>query len=173
MANGRCLDVDRNQALSSLTNRSEDEEQCELQSKDLGTRWFWKKTKGHAVVLIKCDPTSLTFINSWGTTFADRGFFRVRNQAVLKLEFYDVYWTLDDLKESERQAFRKKSSEKAQHLIEKLPPDMQNSLYECPECHEPLPVMTFIIHFSDVECPKCHHHFKPTLMGLKVTAYTD
>ncbi|CAF5166188.1 unnamed protein product, partial [Rotaria magnacalcarata] len=64
-----------------------------LESKDLGPVRFGEEQSGHAVALMKCDPTSLTFINSWGTGFADKGFFRVRDQAALNLQFYDVYWT--------------------------------------------------------------------------------
>ncbi|CAF0865067.1 unnamed protein product [Adineta steineri] len=143
-----------------------------LESKTLGRAKSGANLSGHAVVLMKCDPTSLTFINSWGIEFADKGFFRVRDQAVLNLQFYDVYWTLNDLKASEIQAFQMKSSEKGRNLIGKLPPGIQNMPYECPHCHQCSAVCTFIIHFSDAECPKCHLHFKPTPSGLNVTAYT-
>ncbi|CAF0972664.1 unnamed protein product [Adineta steineri] len=142
-----------------------------LESQNLGAR-SGSKLSGHAVVLMKCDPTSLTFINSWGTGFADKGFFRVRNQAVLNLQFYDVYWTLNDLTASEIQAFEMKSSEKVRNLIENLPPGIKNLPYECPNCHQYSVVHTYIIHFSDAECPKCHQRFKPTPSGLNVTGYT-
>ena len=39
--------------------------------------------RGHAVVLIRCHPNCLVFMNSWGQKFADGGFFRVRDGTVL------------------------------------------------------------------------------------------
>ena len=143
-----------------------------LETKDLGPSTVGAKTAGHAVVLMKCDPKSLTFINSWGPEFADGGFFRVRNQAVLNLQFYDVYWTLNDLKESEIQAFQTKSKDVGQKMIQKLPPGIQNLRYECPQCHQRSPVNAYIIRLLEAECPNCHHHFKPTPSGLDVNAYT-
>ncbi|CAF3983592.1 unnamed protein product [Rotaria magnacalcarata] len=73
---------------------------------------------------------------------------------------------------SEIRAFQRKSSEKGRNLIEKLPPGIQNIPYECPHCRQCSAVRAFIIHFSDAECPTCHRHFKPTPLGLNVTAYT-
>jgi hypothetical protein len=143
-----------------------------LETKDLGPSSVGTKTDGHAVVLMKCDPTSLTFINSWGPDFADKGFFRVRNQAVLNLQFYDVYWVLSDLKASEIQAFRTKSGDKGRELMQKLPPGIQNLPYQCPQCHECFPVSAFITGWMGAECPKCHHRFKPTPLGLTVDVCT-
>lgn len=130
------------------------------------------KSGGHAVVLIKCDPDYLTFINSWSTDFADGGFFRVQNQ-VLNLRFYDVYWYENELMASEIEAFKKKCVEEGQNLVQKLPTGIQNLPYRCPNphCYESLPVNAFILHFSDAECPKCHQRFKPTPLGLDVTNY--
>lgn len=143
-----------------------------LENKDLCLAKVGTKLIKHAVVLIKCDPTYLTFINSWGSQFADKGFFRVQNQSVLNLKFYDVYWNENELKESEVQAFKKKSVEKGRNLMQRLPLGIQNLLYQCPQCCNRLPVNTFIIHFSDLECPKCHQNFKTTPMGLDVAMYS-
>lgn len=63
------------------------------------------KAGGHAVVLIDIAPNYLQFLNSWDTTFADKGKFKVKNAEVLELEFFDVFWTLDDLTASEKAAF--------------------------------------------------------------------
>ena len=48
-----------------------------------------KQRGGHAVVLIRCGPRSLTFLNSWGTEFGEYGFFSVENADVLGVTFYD------------------------------------------------------------------------------------
>lgn len=66
--------------------------------------------QGHAVVLVRCNSTSLTFMNSWGTKWGDNGFFSVsRSDILLKARFFDVFWTLDQLEKSEIQAFEIKS----------------------------------------------------------------
>ena len=50
------------------------------------------KESGHGVVLIGYNNCSLKFLNSWGTDFADNGFFSIENEFVLnQLRFYDIY----------------------------------------------------------------------------------
>jgi hypothetical protein len=137
-----------------------------LESRDLSVASVGNKLVRHAVVLIKCEPTSLTLMNSWGSSFADGGFFRVRNQAVLNLTFYDVYWNVDDLKESEIKAYQAKSSQVGQTMIQKLPASIKNLPYKCPQCHQCSAAIAFITHFLEAECPKCHQHFKPTPLGF-------
>jgi hypothetical protein len=137
-----------------------------LESRDLSVASVGNKLVRHAVVLIKCEPTSLTLMNSWGSSFADGGFFRVRNQAVLNLTFYDVYWNVDDLKESEIKAYQTKSSEVGQTMIQNLPASIKYLPYKCPQCHQSSAAITFIKHFLEAECPKCHQHFKPTPLGF-------
>ena len=41
---------------------------------------------GHAVVLVGCDPHSLTFLNSWGHQWGNNGSFGVENHTVLELD---------------------------------------------------------------------------------------
>lgn len=73
---------------------------------------------GHAVIMISCDPHSLTFLNSWGPVWGNSGSFSIENHTVLELEasasengqsrpmkFYDVYWVENDLRPEERQAY--------------------------------------------------------------------
>ena len=155
-----------NQQWNAFSRFYRDDPQGVLESKDLGPASVGAKSCGHAVVLMKCDPTSLTFINSWGTDFADKGFFRVRNQATLNLKFYDVYWTLNDLKPCETQTFKNKSIEKGQNLIQKLLPGIQRLPYRCPQCSQSSPANQFTGHFLEATCPICHQSFKPTALGL-------
>jgi hypothetical protein len=51
----------------------------------------------HAVVLVDTGPKDLTFLNSWGEEWADRGRFRVSGAAIVDARFHDVFWTLQDL----------------------------------------------------------------------------
>ncbi|KAG7285878.1 hypothetical protein NEMBOFW57_008172 [Staphylotrichum longicolle] len=75
---------------------------------------------GHAVVLVKCDPRSLTFLNSWGRQWGDNGSFSVEDHTVLQLDrssgpspvnFYDVYWLESELSTQERQAYSDKADD--------------------------------------------------------------
>ena len=64
---------------------------------------------GHAVVLIRCHPNCLVFMNSWGQEFADGGFFQVQDEKVLhNMEFFDIYWEEDDLTPSEKKLLTKR-----------------------------------------------------------------
>ncbi|CAF0925126.1 unnamed protein product [Adineta steineri] len=139
---------------------------------DLGIHSSLTNKDGHAVVLIKCDPESLTFMNSWGTSFADKGFFKVRNQSVLDLKFYDVYWTLNDLKSSEIAAYQSKTREIGERIARNLPQSVQTLPYECPKCHQCSPAVEFIGHLWEATCPKCNENFKPTSLGLILNSYT-
>jgi hypothetical protein len=43
------------------------------------------KVGGQAVVLVRCDETSLTFMNSWGCSFANNGFFTIDKASTLEI----------------------------------------------------------------------------------------
>jgi hypothetical protein len=93
------------------------------------------RTSGHAVVLTSYNSKCLTFMNSWGETWADKGFFRVQNAEVLQLEFFDVYWTLSDLTEGEKEYYHQHGSEVAAKLVNSLKV-LQKAEYICPECEQ-------------------------------------
>ena len=91
---------------------------------------------GHAVVLTGCAPNHLTFMNSWGQNWADGFFFRVKDKNVLhNMKFYDVYWTEDDLKPSEREAFKREGTERGKELLQQFP-SVKELPYECPKCNK-------------------------------------
>ena len=117
---------------------------------------------GHAVVLIRCDPDCLTLMNSWGEKWGDGGFFRVKDQSVLnEMEFYDVYWTLDDLTDSEKQAYKIEGTRKAKELLEVFP-SLSDIVYQCPKCNCSSKVVEYSGNLLEAECPKCHKISKPT-----------
>ena len=113
-----------------------------------------KKTSGHAAVLTSFDSECLRLLNSWGEDWGDMGFFRVQKANVLGLEFIDVYWTEDDLKEEEIIYFKKHGSTLARKLMEKLP-SLKRAEYTCPKCGKRSPVMEFTGTLSRAKCPKC------------------
>ena len=126
---------------------------------------------GHAVVLIRCDPDCLTFMNSWGTDWADGGFFRVKDQSVLnEMEFYDVYWTEDDLTDSEKQAYKIEGTRKAKQILEEFP-SLKDVYVQCPKCKRDSKVDEFSGNLLEAECPKCHQKFKPTARDILQSLY--
>ena len=115
---------------------------------------------GHAVVLTSFDSECLRLLNSWGEDWGDIGFFRVQKTDVLRLEFIDVYWTEDDLKEEEKTYFKTFGSINAGILMELLP-SLKDAEYTCPiaECSKRSPVVDFTGTLSQVKCPKCGKEF--------------
>ena len=108
-------------------------------------------------------------MNSWGSDFGDDGFFRVRNQSVLNLKFYDVYWTLKDLKQSEIDAYNQKKRRVGEDILNVLPNHIKQLPYKCPKCKKSSPANQFIGHiFTEATCPECKQAFAPTFMGLVV-----
>ena len=88
--------------------------------------------RGHAVVLMRCEPNCLMFMNSWGQSWGDRGFFRIKNAKVLDMEFFDVYWRDDDLLPIEKEAFKQKGTDIAKEISQDLT-SIYNLDYECPK----------------------------------------
>ena len=113
---------------------------------------------GHAVVLTSFDSECLRLLNSWGEDWGDMGFFRVQKADVLGLQFIDVYWTEDDLRDEEKAYLKKFGSINAGILMELLP-SLKGAKYTCPECSKRSPVMDFTGTLSHVKCPKCGKEF--------------
>lgn len=125
------------------------------------------------MVLIGCDPNCLTFINSWGQEFADGGFFRVKDQSVLNdTKFYDVYWTLNDLKQSEIETYKREGIKRSKELLQKYS-SVGDLFYQCPKCNQRSRVGEFLGHILEAECPKCHQKFKPTIKEIMQSLYTQ
>ena len=116
------------------------------------------KTTGHAVVLTSYNSKCLIFMNSWGQNWGDSGFFRVQNAEVLQMEFFDVYWTLNDLSEQEKEYYHQHGSKVAEKLVKSLK-GLQKGEYKCPECHKSSLVTEFTGTLSKVRCPKCSSEF--------------
>ena len=123
------------------------------------------------MVLIRCDPECLTFMNSWGQDFADGGFFRVKDQTVLNdMRFFDVYWTLNDLTPGEKQAYEREGARRGQELLETFP-SLQSLSYECPKCNQNSKLGEYSGHLLQAKCPKCHQKFQPTNEGILQSLY--
>ena len=114
---------------------------------------------GHAVVLTSFDSQGLRLMNSWGDTWADGGFFRIRDACVLDLEFVDVYWTISDLRNTEKVAYQQRGAEIAQQMFSRLK-GLQTAQYECPLCHQKSELREYSGHMLATTCPKCQGQFK-------------
>ena len=113
---------------------------------------------GHAVVLTRCDSKCLTFVNSWGSDFADEGFFRVEDSLVLQdMFFYDVYWKPEDLTLEEKQAFKMEGTTSGQELLQTFP-SLQHLPYKCPECKR---ISEVVEYYGTLKCRQCHENFVP------------
>ena len=113
---------------------------------------------GHAVVLTSFDSECLRLLNSGGDEWGDMGFFRVQKADVLGLQFIDVYWTEDDLKEEEKTYLKKFGSINAGILMELLP-SLEGAEYKCPKCSKRSLVLEFTGTLSHVKCPRCGKEF--------------
>jgi hypothetical protein len=124
---------------------------------------------GHAVVLVGCNPHSLTFLNSWGHEWGTNGSFSVENHTVLEMGsasqttracFYDVYWLENDLTAVERQGYDVKVDEALRARATQYP-----SIFElearCPLCRGNSPIADFNGSVRQAVCPRCRQSFAP------------
>ena len=135
-----------------------------LTSADLPPRAPAATRSGHAVVLVSYNVDGLKFMNSWGDNWGDTGFFRVQDAKVLDLEFFDIFWTVEDLTDWEKNYYRNHGHKNATELITSLN-GFQHLQYECPRCEQ----MSFVSDFSgttsNAQCPKCRESFPTTDAG--------
>ena len=123
-------------------------------------------------MLIRCDPSCLTIMNSWGQDWGDGGFFRVKDGTVLsKTEFFDVYWNEEDLLPEEVEAYKKECSERARNLLHTFP-SVQDLSHTCPKCNKSSRIAEFYGHVLEAECPRCHEKFMPTNEDILQSLYS-
>lgn len=124
---------------------------------------------GHAVVLARCDPHSLTFLNSWGHQWGNNGSFSIENPAVLELKgasewarmcFYDVYWFESELTARERQAYDTKVNDTLRARAAQHPSILELEV-QCPHCRDNAPIADFTGNIRLAVCPLCRRSFKP------------
>ena len=119
---------------------------------------------GHAVVFTSYDADSLRLMNSWGDDWADEGFFRVKNSDVLGLEFFDIFWTLNDLSKKEKKAYEIHGAEVAGKLLKSLK-GLQLVKYKCPLCAVESNVVDFSGRLLKAKCPACGGTFNANKEG--------
>lgn len=127
--------------------------------------------EGHAVVLVRCEPSCLKFMNSWGQYWGDGGFFRIQNSDVLSdMKFFDVQWEENELEPNEKEAFKREGVNKAGWISQTF--SSLNELdYECPECQGVSKVGDYAGNLLEAKCPKCRRLFKPDHEGVMQSLY--
>ncbi|CAM6005987.1 unnamed protein product [Sphagnum balticum] len=132
---------------------------------------------GHAVVLVRCDETSLTFMNSWGPEFGNNGFFTIDKPSTLELEggsrmqFWDIYWTTDDLSAGEVASWKKHAAKSGKDKISGLPKSFHDLPVGCPHCKHTAPAHTYKGSWNEARCSTCSRTFVPTVAALVQTLY--
>lgn len=117
------------------------------------------KPGGHAVVLVGYNGNFLRFMNSWGSKWADNGFFRVSlTDDVLNCTFYDVYWTETDLRPCEIEAYEINGGEVTGLLMARLQ-SLQSAKHQCQYCQVSSLVLDFTGSMEEVKCPNCFTTF--------------
>ena len=121
---------------------------------DISRRQRGVVLRGHAVVLTSFDRESLRLMNSRGSDWADGGFFRVHKAGVLGLQFYDVFWSGEDLLPSEKNAYGRYGADISAKLMKSLT-SLQTATYRCPLCSVESNVSEFRGHLLEAQCPRC------------------
>lgn len=124
---------------------------------------------GHAVIMTRCDPQSLTFLNLWGKNWGNNGSFSIEDHTVLELDdpaeaakvrFYDVYWRQDDLSVVEQKAYDDHVNEILHTCVGQYPAILDLEV-QCPLCHENSPIANFSGSIRQAICPLCGQSFEP------------
>jgi hypothetical protein len=149
---------------SNTSNASNILQQAHMPSHD-----FHGSGGGHAVILVGCDPSSLTFLNSWGSQWGNKGSFSVAGHEVLenkgapewaRMTFYDVYWVEGELTAQERKAYDTKIDALVRTRAEKHPSIFEFKV-QCPLCRKSTPISDFTGNIRFAACPHCRQSFKP------------
>lgn len=128
-----------------------------------------KGSGGHAVVLIDANISALEFLNSWGPNWGNNGRFRVENADVLKMIFYDVYWTLNDLTNDEKDGYQRSIDATSEAIQNNDPdPSKYSSLYfRCTHCKKLVRDQNLSTSSTSCICPFCKSSFNPRDSSLR------
>jgi hypothetical protein len=135
----------------------------------------YNKRGGHAVVLVGSQVDYLKFLNSWGIEFGDKGFFKLKNDEIFEMYFYELYWDDNDLTKEELEEhykFKKKLSADYFEDVNNYE-KISNEEVECPLCHVKSTIKEFSGFIDEVKCPKCKKMFTTTDEKLLKKLYFD
>jgi hypothetical protein len=146
---------------------------------DLGPPNFvaGQKLEGHAVVLIRASPESLTFLNSWGPECGDEGCFKIRNPAdfgMWKPADFGMWFrtvavdesrlTSDDRLFMEEEHAKLVNSPRARALL-------HGERIACPQCSQAAPAEQHQGSCWRAVCPNCRQVFRARIESLIRSLY--
>ena len=77
---------------------------------------------GHSVVITKYTKDYFTILNSWGDEWGDNGLFKIKDFSVfLSYRYFDVFYTLKDLTQYEKDEYQKMIERKKIEFLEEDP----------------------------------------------------
>lgn len=123
---------------------------------------------GHAVTLISIEGGALKLLNSWGSCWADRGFFRIADGSVLGMEFFDVFYDEESLTQIEQNAWIDESKILAKDLSNFFPSCDEVLKYQCPKCMSMSFLKDFGGDFVEAQCPVCKQMFTTAGGNLEI-----
>ncbi|TGJ63875.1 hypothetical protein EYR41_009965 [Orbilia oligospora] len=132
---------------------------------------------GHAVVLVRCDDTSLTFMNSWGTSWGNTGFFTIDKPSTLeinsgsKMRFFDVYWYTSDLTGAEKEVWKQYEKDEGDKFLGDLPNGFHDLPVQCPNCLKYAKAREYGGSWNEARCNNCQKTFQPTVVELIRSLY--
>ena len=140
---------------------------------------------GHAVVLTSIEKNCFKFLNSWGKSFGDEGYFRIENEKVLNdIQFMDIFWYESDLTDEEINkynnnylSFIKQASNYLSNSNVNIKEELKKKVF-CPICNEELSLESFelILHQKHeenvgeelrklkIKCLRCNRKFESDSM---------
>lgn len=121
---------------------------------------------GHAVVFINYERSHLIFLNSWGENWGYNGYFNVENSSVLNVEYYDVYWTENDLTPREKEEWENRKNNELTDLIWNQFNKSPETMIKCPNCSSIEEASSFNGNCWRCICPICKNSFIPTIKNL-------
>ena len=150
------------------------------------------KEGGHAVVLTEIEENCLKFLNSWGENFADKGYFRIKNENVIDFRYMDIFWYESDLTQEERDkynnnylSFIKQASNYLSDSNINIKDELKKNV-KCPKCHQESSLENFelILHQNheqnngaelrklQIKCNKCFRTFESDSIMILLYIYT-
>jgi hypothetical protein len=149
-----------------------------LKKADLGpTSWIpGENEEGHAVVLIQCSATYLTFLNSWGPTWGDAGGFRIESGADLGVSFFTVTPIRDgasgNVQDAENERYEAELAENAlSSFTATALEELHGSHIQCPLCGQTAEARRYTGTILSTKCPQCQGTFPPKVVELIRSLY--
>ncbi len=114
------------------------------------------------------------FANSWGDSFGDKGFFKIKDSSVFSnMTFFDIYWDEDNLSIDENERYKLAANKRLLEWAEEYK-SLKDLPFQCPNCKEEYKMSEFGGNYEEAICPneQCNNRtFQPNYQDLGKTLY--